>query len=150
MATTLEIEPYLRQWLTVRVPALAGRVYPFTGVQDAGEVYCVYQRTKGRRYGDQEGPDGLSMALLQIDVWAHRRKDAKAASDKICGTADDPGLAGYRGAMVAPALAGSVWVQRVTHSDESEDDVEPEQGEERGWVRVSREYEIFFEETLRA
>ena len=146
---TLDIEPYLKQWLSVRVPELADRVYPFTGVQDTADPYCVYQRTKGERWSDQMGPDGVSATLFQVDVWSRRRQTAKAASDRICGTLDDPGLAGYRGALVAPSLPGSVWVQRVNHSDEFEDDADPEQGEERGWVRVSREYHFYFEETLR-
>ncbi len=146
---TLEIEPYLIAWVKARCPALAGRVYPVQGVQDDAPPYCVVTTVAGHRYRDQLGPDGLSFALIRVDVWALLRAVATVESDRICGTLDDPGLDGYRGVLVADG-AGEAFVQRIDAADGEEFFEPPEQGQPQGWQCARRDYRVFFEETLRA
>lgn len=149
MPSTLDYEPFLTQWIKDRVPALGGRVYPHMGVQDETGPYCTYLRVSGQRWGDQDGPDGASRIQIQIDVWCQVRQPAKQAADKICGTMEDKGLDGFHG-NVTVAKIGTICIQRarLVPGTDFEDYEEPQQGEERGWFRISRTFDIVYNELL--
>lgn len=147
MADTLTIEPYLRHWVEERVPGLAGKVRPAAAEQHDRPPYATYTRVGGYRTRHLEGPSGTSVVVVQLDVWADSPDEAQALADRVAGTRADPGLDGFTGLMGDPA-APRAFVQDAAADDPRWLYAEPESGQGGGRVACSRDYRIWFEETL--
>jgi hypothetical protein len=153
VASTLDIEPYLCWWIEQRVPGLVGKIGPAAIDQAVTGTCLTYQRISSRRIRSLNGgPTGVSLPRIQLDVWSRLRDDARAIADKICGTKEDPGLDGLSGLMGDPANP-RVYVQSASLAHDFEEYEQPVHGEgsgQSGLYRCSRDYIIWFEETLRS
>lgn len=108
------------------------RVYPVRLPQNPTLPAITYFKVSGRRVHSSNGALGLSGPRFQIDCWASKYEDAHALAELVRKRID-----GYSGVM------GSETVQGVFF--ESERDLyEPEPDQ----YRVSRDYFIFFEESV--
>ncbi len=152
MAQAIDFDPWLVAWLNARVPELGSRVAPYTAPQAGGTggglPHCLYVEVSMTRIQSAQGPTGLARCRVQVDVWSPDKGEAKAIADKIAGVRDDAGLDGFRG-EITRAGVGRLKVQRVQMLDGFTDQDDPEHGTAAGEFRVSRDYEIWFEEYVR-
>ena len=126
----MSIESAVGDLIEAAATDLADRIYPLQIPSGTAFPNAVYQRVSTRRDATLGGPNGQSLARLQLDVYAKTHLQARAIADAVRVALD-----GFRGTQSGVVIQDAYL--------ENEHDLFDEQ---TGIYRIILEFQIRFEE----
>lgn len=136
-----DIETSVLTWLTTSTNVnkfTSGQIYPDVAPQGTRLPWVTFTDVTDDPDHHMQGASGLSLALIQIDVWAASSVDRRTLANYIKNRMD-----GVISATIAGLSVDSIMLQRRKNSYES-----PPDGSESGVFRQMMEFTFKYREPL--
>jgi len=115
------------------------RVYASLAKKNSSRPFIVYQRIETTPWRTINGPNSISQALMQIDVYNDLPLDAKETAEKLAAVLD-----GYRGTVTIPGTSPAEQIRFAGISLQNAVDIF-DQTDQPFLHRVSQDYLVTFE-----